>query len=210
MKIKRHYCRTKKVLLAAIFIMFVTSARTQGLSKSKYVVFTIVEFAKNSLHGSQEYLWIIPIDSINSYENSIYPVFLSYSKTQIADCKKGKSVNPTILSLEPGDYKLDSIKIAAINSFTELIQKEKTLVQSIKKTWDKKSEITVNIYATPIISEFCFCNYLRIEKPGIYSGLVFLIDGFTKIDNAFWNMNIAKYILKRDYSSLNFKQIYYP
>ena len=120
----------------------------------------------------------------------------------------GKSVDPAIPTLKPGDNDFDSIWYSSHDKLDKLY-KERKLIQTIKKiTHDGDSKETIKIYATPIIGELCSCAFLyTIKPPSAYKGKIFLAGNFSEKYNEFWESDKAKFILRQDFSNLNFKRL---
>ena len=158
--------RTKYITLLIITIFVFNIIYSQSLSRNKYVIITYVDDYSKGFHGKQNYSWVIPVDSIKSFENILYPFYVSYfAKSQFADCSLGKSVDPAIPSLKPGDYNFDSVWSSSHDKLNKLY-KERKLIQTIKKvTHDGDSKETIKIYATPIIGELCSCTFLYTITP---------------------------------------------
>jgi hypothetical protein len=133
-----------------------------------------------------------------------------YSKSQFADCISGKSVDPAIPTLKQGDQDFDSIWLDSHNKLDKLIHKKRKLLQTIKKTWSDNNNETISIYATPIFGDLYSCELLLTGQPPYpYKGKIFLVGNFVKSDDLFWSSGLANYILKQDYSNLNFKRSSY-
>lgn len=202
----------KATYLLLLLCSFGNISKSQNLQKSKYIVITFSENYKKSTHGIQDYFWVIPVDSISSFNSSLYPLYTSnYTKTQFNDCSNGISIDPSIPSIKPSDYDFDSLWYVKHDFLTNLINEKRKLVQTIKKIWSGGNEITIKIYATPIIGEFCSCNFaISGQQRFGYIGRIYLAHNFSENYGEFWNSQLANFILKQDYSGLNFKKIIYP
>jgi hypothetical protein len=190
------------------------SSKSQNLAQRKFVIITFEEIYKVNVHGGQRYFWVIPYDSIKSYYNTdVYPLFLSeYTKSQFSDCMNNVATDPTLPSLQPGDYDFDSAWYAKHDFLSKFIvdKKNRKLIQTVKKTWSKGTIATISIYATPVVGKFCSCNFAGSGQARFgYSGPIFLADEYSEKYDEFWESKKAKSILTIDYSKFNFKKITY-
>lgn len=204
--------KTISTVLMVCLYFLTSNIYAQNLQKSKFIIITFEDDYSKSFHGIQRYFWVIPIDSIKSFQNILYPIYLSsYSKSHLNDCILGKSIDPSIPSLKPGDRDFDSLWNASHNTLDELIFKKRKLVQTIKKIWSNGNKETISIYATPIITEFCSCNFMvTTQTLGVYDGKIFLAGNFSEGYNEFWKSDLASFVLKQDYSRINFIKMRYP
>jgi len=190
---------------------FTNHVKSQEILKRNYLVFTFEEHYKYTLHGTQRYFWVLPIDSLKSSQSSIYPLYPSqYSKSQFEDCKNGKSIDPSIPPINPNDYNFDSIWGPSHDRLYKLIEKKRRFIQRIKKTWPSKNWVTVTVYATAVTAEFCSCinAYSSQVKYG-YKGPIYLADNFSENFDGFWNSPQADYVIKRDFSYFRFQKMIY-
>ena len=112
-------------------------------------------------------------------------------------------------SIKPGDYDFDSTWNSSHENLEKLVYKKRKLVQTIKKIWNNGNSETISIYATAIIGDFCTCDFaITGEKRFGYNGRIFLAGNFSKHYGEFWKSPLAEFILKQDYSNINFKEIY--
>lgn len=201
-----------RFITIVIFFSFALSfSYSQDLPKNKFVVMTYVDDYSKSFHGKQNYFWIIPVDSIKSFNSVLYPLYLSsYSKSHFLDCLAGKRIDPDIPNLKPGDHDFDSSWYSSHDKLGKLLYKKKKLIQTIVKTGYKGNKETIKIYATPIVGQFCSCIFLvTTQNRGIYEGKIYLADNSFQWDSDFWESVQANFVLKQDFSNLNFKRIRY-
>lgn len=194
-----------------ICIILYGNVFAQNSQRTKFVVITYEDNYSKSLHGNQRYFWVIETDSIKSFKSLLYPLYLSnYSQTHLSNCVSGKSIDPAIPTLKPGDHDFDSLWLDSHEKLEKLIYVRRKLIQTIQKKWSSGNKETITIYATPIIGEFYSCQLLLTGQPPYpYKGRIFLAGNFVKNDDQFWKSALANFILKQDFSNLNFKRSYF-
>jgi hypothetical protein len=201
-------------LLTLLCLLFHLSSKSQNLIQTKFVVITFEEIYKVNVHGGQRYFWVIPYDPIKSYYNTdVYPLFLSnYTKSQFCDCMNNKATDPTLPSLQPGDYDFDSAWFAKHDFLSKFIidKKNRKLVQTVNKIWSNGAIATISIYAIPVIGKFCSCDFAGSGQVRFgYSGPIFLASEYSEKYGEFWKTEKAKSILRIDYSKFNFRKVTY-
>ncbi len=196
--------RTKYIVLTLIFIFSFSHTYSQDLSKKKYVVITFEDNNNKDIIRIKGYFWVVPFDSIKSYENIFYPLYISaYSKKQFDDCNAGTGIDPVF---KPGENGFDYTWDDSHDKLYELIRKKRKLIQTIKKNWETDgAKKVIKIYATPLIGEFCSCELSKAgQKRNGYKGKIYLAWNFAEGYPDFWNSAFAHYILKQDYSRHEF------
>jgi hypothetical protein len=198
----------KRYTFIIILLFCIQTGLSQDIRKSKYIIMTFVEDYSLSLHGATKYYWVIPEDSIKSFQNNLYKLYISsFSISQFKDCMNDGYIDPKIRSLKKDDYEFDSTWFVKHDQLVNLIDNERKLIQTVKKTWKhSKSKVTISVYATPIIAEFCSCKLLHNSKYKLVGeNKIYLASNFSTSNKEFWKSTLSEFILKQDYSYFTFK-----
>jgi hypothetical protein len=189
---------------------------SQMTNEKEYVIITF-EAIYNNGHRCVNYYWIIPLDTANlgelkgesdkDFQMFYFYVFPYFSKSHLEDCFKGNLINVLESSsddtIDFNNKELDSLLI-----INQIINKFKRKIQSIKYNWFYPRRIVVvNIFATPIIGDFCHCRQrfsLHLKK-SFREGTIFLPISNFRYDPFFWKSKNAKEILNFDYSQIKFE-----
>jgi hypothetical protein len=178
---------------------------SQNSESSGYVILTIEDTYKTSQHGTQTYFWIAPVDSINSYNSRMARLFISgFTQNNLEDCCSGKPIDPVVYD-QNSNSSLEQDYALRLMDLKELILKNKKKVQKISKNWQSGQVETVVIFATPVLGQFCSSDFHPIgqHRTG-YNGKVYVPKSSFKYDGKFWTTSKANYILKQDFSVLDF------
>lgn len=197
--------RKSRVLFLILIIGFFENSFSQNQEVSMYVILTIEDTYKTSQHGTQTYFWIVAADSITSYQSTMSRLFMSdFALNNLEDCCAGKPIDPLVYD-QSTNFGLDSDYAASLKSFKELVLKNKRKVQKINKKWESGQAETIVVYATPVLGQFCSSDFHPIgqHRTGDH-GRVYLPKSSFKYDEKFWSSTKANYILKQDFSMLDF------
>jgi hypothetical protein len=202
--------KSKKIFLLILFLLFTCKAIiSQVNSKAKFVVITF-ELIKSNSKNKQVFYWITPVDSIeNKLAFNIYPLYTEeYTKDNFDRCIKGDSVdvftNTTNTNFEFGKNYETQVK-----QFVSMVNSKRVKVQTIALKWSKeiRDNETVNVYATPIIGEFCNC-LQRHEIGGSHKlefrALIYMPVSSFSFEENFWNTENGKVVKFADYSLVEF------
>lgn len=184
---------------------FMTNSFAQGQQPVPYIILTIEDTYKVSQHGTQTYFWIIPVDSIKSYNMTISRLFLSdFTRSNLEDCCLGKPFDPFVYD-QNLSIALDSDYRERLDNLKQLVLNRKKQIQKINKKWKSGQAETIVIFATPVVGEFCSSDFHPIgqHRTG-YLGRVYLPKASFKYDDTFWSSPKADYVEKQDFSILDF------
>ncbi len=187
-----------------LFFLVCFEAFSQSTSK-EYVVITFEGHFKISQHGTETYFWIIPVDSISASSSSLSRLFVSnFSTNNLQDCCAGGPVDP-ILVTEVSNFKLDDKYLSSLENLRQLILHDRKKLQKITKKWESGQEETVRVYATAIEGDLCQCDFHSIgqQRTG-YKGKVCIPKSSFSSHEDFWKSPQASFILKHDFSSVDF------
>ena len=190
--------------LAFIF-GFLTNLFAQDQKPAAYVVLTIEDTYKISQHGTQTYLWIIPVDSIKSYNATLSRLFISgFTRSNLEDCFLRQPFDPLVYDQTPS-IAFDSDYLTGLEEVKQLILKKKKRLQKIVKKWESGQTETIAVFATPVVGQFCSSDFHPIgqHRTG-YHGKVYLPTTSLEYEGPFWSSEKADYITKRDFSLLDF------
>jgi hypothetical protein len=195
----------------AILSLFCHDIKAQSNNEEikKYVIFTF-EITHNVKKQKDIYYWITPQDSIaNKTAFEVFPLYLEeYSNDNLEMCKLGKTIDifgastATNFDFEAG-YK------QGVMNLLSLINSHKIKIQTFKKKWTRNGdEINVNVYACPIIGQFCDCILTHGKPTYGFKGLVYLPVMAFDFDNNFWNGKYEKTVKYVDYSYVEYSSCY--
>lgn len=193
------------IFLFGIIFGFITNSFSQNQQPAPYIILTIEDSYKTSQHDTQTYFWIIPVDSIKSYNMTMSRLFISdFTRSNLEDCSLGKPFDPFVYNQNP-TIALDSDYLLSLDNLRQLVLKRKKRLQKIDKKWESGQAETVVIFATPVIGEFCSSNFHPIgqHRTG-YRGRVYLPKASFRYDDTFWSSSKADYVMKEDFSMLDF------
>lgn len=193
------------VFIFGIVLGFTINSFAQSERPVPYIIFTIEDTYKVSQHGTQTYFWIIPVDSIKSHNMTISRLFLSdFTRSNLEDCCLGKPFDPFVYDQDPS-IALDSDYRERLDNLKQLVRQRKKKIQKIDKKWESGQAETVVIFATPVVGEFCSSDFHPIgqHRTG-YRGRVYLPKASFRYDDTFWSSSRADYVMKKDFSLLDF------
>lgn len=160
---------------------FVLLALAGGLRASaqtppnRYVVFTFEERYKISPHRTQTYYWIQPLDSVAATPVRLAALLLgTFSKDNLDDICQGRPTDPFLVKAStmygfPDEY------AGALEALPALIEKHRTRIQTIRKSWLNGQSSITQVYATPITGRFCVAPLRRMQSDGdVYEGPLFI------------------------------------
>jgi hypothetical protein len=149
-------------------------------------------------------------DSIKSNKTILSHLFLkNFSKNDFDKCCKGKDFDPNLIN-DSTTYDFDLSFFNNLTDLEALLSKKGKKLQQIRKDWASGQQETITIYATPISGKFCSANFhmLGQQRTG-YIGKVYIPVSSFKYAEEFWKSTDAQFILKQDFSKLNFSIIPY-
>lgn len=181
---------------------------SQGTGPGHYVVITFEDIYKISQHGKKDYFWIIPIDSLKSYESNLSKLFMSdFTKNNLDDCCKGNPIDPFVL-IEGSIFIFEAGYSKDLGDLKQIVLKNRKRLQRITKKWETGQEETITIFATPLRGRFCSSQFEQFgQKRTGYHGQVFIPFSAFVYAEDFWKSTNAKFILNRDFSGHKFDQI---
>lgn len=197
-----------------IYLALLTISMSKVYSQDKvrsYVVLSFVEEFKTSQHSKRAYFWIIPVDSLSSYEADIAKVFLSdFTKNNIDSCCKNKAFNPFIVMTDTNFVLEDDSKMELANLVDIVISRKRKIETITRKNWSTGQKQTVTVFATPIHGEFCYSLYIPMTRTPQreYSGLVYLPLKKFRYDDSFWKSSESKYITNRSFYAFKYGIIF--
>lgn len=183
---------------------FVITTFVQGQTK-EYVVISVKQSYKFSPHGTQTYFWIVPVDSITTFKSNFSHLFLSdFSLNNQQDCCVGNPIDPFVVN-DKSNFELGQPYMVVLDELKSTILKNRRKLQKITKKWEDGQSQTIQIYATAILGDFCCCSYDIIgqNRTG-YRGKVYIPKSSFSKFHKFWDMPKAKYLLKQDFSRIEF------
>lgn len=198
-----------KKLLVLILSLFITCKIGVSQVKNGFIIISF-ELVKSKQDNKQVFYWITSVDSIDNKINfSIYPLYFEeFSSDNLEKCKKGDTVDIFINTSET-NFKFDNNYLLQLEQLSSLINDNRTKLQSISLNWfDKnRNKEIVNIYATPILGDFCNC--LQISEKGGSKNLDFKTMAYMPVSSfvlnkGFWNTENGKVIKFADYSLVDF------
>jgi hypothetical protein len=198
-----------------IFIfLLLTTCISRGFSQENgrsYVVLSFVEEFKVGQHSKRAYFWIIPVDSLMSYEAHIAKVFLAdFTKNNVDSCCENKAINPFVVMTDTNFEIENELKIELSNLIDIVISRKKKIETIIRRNWNTGQKQTVSVFATPIHGEFCYSPYTQMTRTpqNEYNGLVYLPLRKFRYDDSFWKSSKAQYVLKRSYYAFPYAIIF--
>lgn len=194
----------KRGINVFLLLLLFTNAFSQTTSR-EYVVITVEDQYKISQHGIKSYFWIVPVDSITSFSSNLSRLFLSdFSVNNLQDCCAGNPVDPIVVT-ETSNFKLDDDYLSRLEGLRKLILQSRRKLQKITKKWESGQLETVQVFATAIKGEFCQCDFHPIgqQRTG-YKGKVCVPKSSFGSYEEFWKLPQASFILKQDFSSIDF------
>ena len=201
--------KDKSLILVVLFFATVNASFSQATA-GKYVIFTFKDKYKISQHATKSYYWIVPQDSIKSYNTILSHLFLkNFSKNDFVDCCNGKDIDPFVVTTNTS-YDFDSAYSKSLNELELIISRNTKRLQSISKKWDSGQEEEIRIFATPVYGKFCSSNFHVIgrERYG-YEGKVYIPVSSFSYSEEFWKSSAAKFVLAQDFSKIKFDIIPY-
>ena len=85
--------KRRKGVKSSLIVVLLTVLYNLGSSQvenGKYVIVTFEDTYRVSQHGKESFYWIVPSDSIDSYETSFSKLFLDgFSVNNLEDCCEG-------------------------------------------------------------------------------------------------------------------------
>jgi len=202
--------KSKKVLILVLSLLLTCEiVVSQVNSSSRFVVITF-ELTKGNSKNKQFFYWITPVDSIEKKISfNIFPLYTEeYTKDNFDRCIKGDSVD-IFKNTTATNFKFDEGYSSQIEQFVSLVNSKKTKVQTISLNWSagSRAKETVNVYATPVIGEFCNC--LQLSEIGgshklEFSALVYMPVASFSFNQNFWDTENGKVMKYADYSLVEF------
>ena len=197
--------KVRMILCCFLIFGFLSDSFSQVSNSEAYVIITIEDTYKISQHGTQTYFWIVPVDSIKSYNTTMSRLFLSdFTMNNLDDCCSGKAIDPFVYE-QNSNFSIDATYSASLKNLKELVLKNKKKVQRIEKKWYSNQNETIVVYATPVSGKFCSSDFHPIgqHRTG-YHGRVYVPKSSFAHSENFWSSLKANYILKQDFSALDF------
>ena len=173
-----------------------------------YVVVSIEKKTSSNLHPVEFDYWLIIRSEWNKSKDALVPLYIDgFSKTDVDECCLTDTLilfnASTNESFDFGDELEKSL-----STLRALIVKERTNVQTIKKSWEGYKE-EIKVYLTPIKGSFCICELKHKDdnaKIGYYGKAALPQNGF-KIESDFWTSQESKGIRRYDFSELPFMSL---
>ena len=175
----------------------------------EYFIVTVEAKKSSDIHGVEKYRWIIPIDSLNSYnEFKIYPVYVNdFSKDKLDNCEEGKQIE-IFTATTNSDFNFSDNYKNELTSLENIVSSNRKRVQRIIKKWSKGKKQISSIYITPIIGNFCFCETSNREKEYFnHDGIISLPLSDFKFDSSLWEKGKGKEVLHIDFSKYTFSNV---
>jgi hypothetical protein len=198
-----------KIFIVLLFACLIClNSYSQSESQSTFVVITFSSRYKTTMHGRQDYFWIIPIDSLSKIQNNLSRLFIEpISQTMLLDCQKRIPLDPRLIFQNaPND--ISNVYIKQLDFLKNVIMDNKKEILSITKKWANGQIQKINVYATPIKGKFCFSLYHPISQDRTdYKGLICLPISEFSLAIDFWSTEQAQSLLVVDFSKFEFDLI---
>lgn len=109
-----------------VFIFgFASNSFAQDQQPTAYVILTIEDTYKISQHGTRTYFWIIPVDSIKSYNTTVSRVFISgFTRSNLEDCSSHKPFDPLVYDQNPS-LAFDPHYLASLEDSKQVVLKRR-------------------------------------------------------------------------------------
>jgi len=200
--------RNKFIIILFITTVLVANAMGQRVGTRTYVLLTFEHSFKVGPHGVKKYNWIIPADSITSFESSLSRIFLrGFSKGDLDSCMLGRPVDPYFDNPNL-DFDLDENYISIVENLETLIKKNRLKVQTIVKKWGRKKVERIEVYATEITGDLCHSKVGDVLRYRFnYDGVIYLPQSSFKASSVFLHEKNAKFILYRDFTRFDFAKL---
>jgi len=197
----------KIIVLSLLSFLCYQNLPAQMTNKEEYVVITF-ERTKNKVHRMNRYYWIIPSDSISTQKLPLYSLYTEtyFDKSELEECCQGGVIDVLEISNNDTVSFSDEYNIA-LRQLNEIIFQNRKKVQTITYQWyNPKHKEIIQIYATPITGNFCYCmqRFTPQIKNYFQEGIVFLPLMEFKYDAAFWNTDQARLIESFDFSDIRY------
>ncbi|SHN37593.1 hypothetical protein [Mucilaginibacter sp. OK098] len=184
-------------------------AQSNTVGIKKYVIFTFEIIHKES-KVKDYYYWITPQDSIakkNAFE--VFPLYTEeYSKDILNRCKTGNTIDIFTASTAT-DFNFDDNYKSEVRNLLSLISINKVKIQDFRKRWTKNGdEVNIDVYASPIIGEFCDCLENHENRSYGFKGLIYLPVTSFNYDKGFWTSKDEKVVRFVDYSYVEYSSHY--
>lgn len=198
----------RTIMIGFPFVLIFSNCLCQNTRH--YVVITFNDVYKVSQHGARNYFWIIPNDSVKSYESELSKLFLSgFTRNNLEECCDGKAIDPFVLFAH-STFVFDQEYLQDLEELRLLISSHRRKLQSITKKWANGQRERITVYATPIRGRFCYSPFGETGqfRTGYRGGVVLPFSSF-ECDDSFWKTSSAQFILNRDFSNHPFKIVPY-
>jgi hypothetical protein len=197
-----------KKLISIIWFVALTSRVYSQNIIGDFVVLTIEETYQISMHGTETYFWIVPVDSIDSFEFELSRLFLKgFNYYNLSDCCKGVAMDPFVFDQRPY-IAFENEFLTLLDNNENLIRKNRKKIVTIKQNWKSGQKVKINVFATSVEGVFCICDYDPIGQYRTgYVGKVFVPKSSFKYTSEFWSNPKSDFIIKRDYSRFDFSII---
>lgn len=202
----------KKITLIIVLLLLVChgiKAQSNIDSTKKYLVFAFEVKHKHS-KIKEHYYWITSQDSIARKKAfDVFPLYTEeYSKDILDRCKTSNLIDIFAASTAT-DFNFDDNYKLEVKSLLSLININKIKIQNFRKRWPQNGdEVSINVYATPIIGKFCNCWQSHGSMPYDFKGIIYLPLMSFSYDNFFWNSKNAEVVKYVDYSYVEYSSHY--
>lgn len=196
-----------KIFFCLIFCGFFHNVFPQEITQKDIFIisYEVIEKKYNNT-----YYWVLPIDSVININTIVLcPLYFDeYSNDNLDNCRKGNIID-LFTSTSTTNYDFSEEYIKERNHLTELINKNKQLIQEIRINWSERKKLKriVKIFVTPIQGQFCECiqyylNNGRMELD-FFTKAYIPLGSFAFLDN-FQQSELGKSIKFIDFSKLDY------
>ena len=197
---------SRSYYLSILLMIKISTIPAQKAPSLEYVVITYEKVFNKGFEGPLRTFWIIPVDSIVSFNSKIYPLFLNISaKIDFDSCEVGSPIDPMNNGGKENVVLISGTQLEELKSFYYLIYKRRKLIQQITKKWSSGNWTKTTIYATCVRGAFCNCHLSTSEKlRSGYIDKVFLPISTIKDFEQFWQSAESRFIINRDFENYNY------
>ncbi len=198
---KRNY------LISVVMIMLCATSLSAQKIDGTFLIISFEETYEISQHGTKEYFWIIPTDSLGSEELVLSKLFISnFPSDNLKDCCSGVDIDPSLV-FDKTEYSFEDGYLKSLEILENLISKNRRKLQTIKIKWVNKQSKKIVVYATAIKGSFCTSNYHIVgrSRDG-YLGKVVLPHSDFELFDKFWELHGTR-LKSRDFSQMDYDVI---
>lgn len=188
-----------------VYLLFILCSASVFGQNSNYTIFS---FEYKNWTRTDTHYWIIENDSIGKYGELILNQIIietDYSKTTLNSCCSKKEV-----SLIENNYAFSAFIDFTSLELIKYLKNNRIFLQEITHKYGTGLKSNLNVYATPVIGDFCNC-ISRIQNPQgmiVYNIPTYLPKSIFKVDESFYATGNWKRLQYYDFSEYLFENFH--